>query len=546
MEEPDAKLKYLNRRLLDEYYIGMLGSARAFWDGVTSRQLVAMDRLSGEVKWTNEAGHGFWHNAIAIGGDKVFCIDRVPRELVRVGESVDQPVDASARLTAFDLYTGKPVWSTDENVFGTWLAYSAEHKLLVQAGRRSRDMLVDEVGTRMIAYEADTGRVVWDRRMVYYAPIMLKGGILLTQTDAYDLLTGEPRTALDPLTGRARDWRYTRQYGCGTVVGCENLLTFRSAAAGFYDLSADGGTANLGGFKSGCTANLIPAGGVLNAPDYTRTCTCSYQNQTSLALVHDPSVDAWTFSAWDLDNAPITRMGLNLGAPGDRRADDGTLWLEYPYVGGASPQVPVVTVPASPEIFRRHTSVMTDDPLRWMGSSGMKGLRSITVTLAPNPDVDVAPGLHALGLHALGPTVKRQGPTHEGLGLQRQGPTHEGLGLQQNVAERPYTVRLYFVEPGEAAPGERTFRAGIRGQGKTRLVDAALEGHGPWRVVMKEFKGVRVSYDLTIDLEPLKSAKIKAPVLCGIEVIAEGWENPPIERPPQPPPVTSETPENGD
>jgi len=36
---------------------------------------------------------------------------------------------------------------------------------------------------------------------------------------------------------------------------------------------------NLGGFKSGCTPNLIVADGVLNAPDYTRTCT----NQGALA-----------------------------------------------------------------------------------------------------------------------------------------------------------------------------------------------------------------------------------------------------------------------
>src|SRR2546427_4621223 len=44
-------------------------------------------------------------------------------------------------------------------------------------------------------------------------------------------------------------------------------------------------TGNLGGFRSSCTNNLVVAGGLLTAPDYTRTCTCSYQNQTSLALV---------------------------------------------------------------------------------------------------------------------------------------------------------------------------------------------------------------------------------------------------------------------
>ena len=44
-------------------------------------------------------------------------------------------------------------------------------------------------------------------------------------------------------------------------------------------------------------------------------------------------------------------------------------------------------------------------------------------------------------------------------------------------------------------------------------------------------QGVRVRYDLTIDLQSVRSTKAPAPVLCGVEVVAEGWENPP---PPEP------------
>ena len=67
------------------------------------------------------------------------------------------------------------------------------------------------------------------------------------------------------------------------------------------------------------------AGGLINAPDYTRTCTCSYQNQTSLALVNMPDVEVWTYPAMKKPAGPVRRLGLNLGAPGDRRAEDGTL-----------------------------------------------------------------------------------------------------------------------------------------------------------------------------------------------------------------------------
>src|SRR2546427_13090888 len=83
-------------------------------------------------------------------------------------------------------------------------------------------------------------------------------------------------------------------------------------------------TGNIGGFRSGCTNNLVVAGGVLCAPDYTRTCTCSYQNQTSLALVPMPDAEMWTFFGKRVVDGPVRRVGINLGAPGNRKAAEGT------------------------------------------------------------------------------------------------------------------------------------------------------------------------------------------------------------------------------
>ena len=43
------------------------------------------------------------------------------------------------RSSAFDLATGKELWHTDDDVFGTWLSYSDKHDVLVEAGRVARD-----------------------------------------------------------------------------------------------------------------------------------------------------------------------------------------------------------------------------------------------------------------------------------------------------------------------------------------------------------------------------------------------------------------------
>ncbi len=60
---------------------------------------------------------------------------------------------------------------------------------------------------------------------------------------------------------------------------------FRSGTVGYFDLSApDRGVQNYGGIRSGCFVNLIPAGGLVLAPDSTEQCSCSYLNKTWFAL----------------------------------------------------------------------------------------------------------------------------------------------------------------------------------------------------------------------------------------------------------------------
>src|SRR5690606_15481018 len=99
----------------------------------------------------------------------------------------------------------------------------------------------------------------------------------------------------------------------------------------------------------------IAADGVLNAPDYTRTCRCSFQNQTSLALVHMPGLEIWTHNDFEYTGERVRRLGVNIGAPGDRRDSTGTLWMEYPAVGGQSPEVEVAFL-GEPKFYRNHAS----------------------------------------------------------------------------------------------------------------------------------------------------------------------------------------------
>ena len=282
--------------------------------------------------------------------------------------------------------------------------------------------------------------------------------------DEIDLRTGAIRMRADA-DGKEQPWKIRRSYGCGPMAGGLHLVTFRSGCAGFFDLAHDGGTANLGGFRAGCTPNLIPADGVLCAPDYTRTCVCRYQNRSSLALVHMPDAEYWTFGA-DFDRG---RMGLNFGAPGDRRAPDGTLWraAPCPYDAAYGGKTLFAADPASPKRFVRHSSRMRDgEGWKWVGASGAIGLRKLTL---PHP------------------------------------------GFRGTV-----TVKLYFAEPVYAEAGTRVFSVDIDGRRVLADLDIVKEARAPLTTIVRE-----LSYQPAEKraLELTFTPQCGEPLLCGLELI---------------------------
>jgi hypothetical protein len=362
----------------------------------------------------------------------------------------------------------------------------------------------------------------------------------------------------------------------------------------------DGGTGNFGGFRSGCTSNLVAADGVLNAPEYTRTCSCSYQNQTSLALVHTPDVEIWTTyfddptsevgvtelkseadeafkpNMLDNDELRIREVGINFGAPGDRMADDGTLWLEYPRTGGPSPDIPVVIHPDR-LLFRMGSKFqseldrksISEELRKEFENSGFALHKGATVSVLrkgaewritknnkktvlvkreeskANPrerDSErlnvyeqnferychhssrikgeglkwvVASGLKGVSSVAIDLSGRRTG--------EAAAQPEDSKGIEDHVQERPYTVRLYFAEPDNIGPGQRVFDVAIQGRNLLEGFDIVREAGEPNRELVREFKGVLVKDCLTVALSPSQPAASGAPLISGVEVRAEGW-----------------------
>jgi outer membrane protein assembly factor BamB len=467
----------------DDFLVGATSPRGAVPKGKTappvwgSKRLFVLDRHSGRPLWQLTATNAFRHNALCAGRGRLYVIDRPGPQLPSWMKWRSEKPAGPPRLLALDLRSGKEIWSTTRDVFGTWLSFSADHDVLMESGRMARDTLADEP-KGMRAYGGTDGRVLW-HRPDYVGPAIILGDRVIRDRGACDLRTGAPAMHADPLTGKLVEWTWSRNYGCATPLASEHLLTFRSGAAGFYDLCHDGGTGNIGGFRSGCTNNLIVADGVLSAADYTRQCTCSYQNQASLALVPMPEAELWTFTGSQKVEGVVRQVGIALGAPGSRRGDNGTLWLEFPPVGGPSPRLALRTQPGLPRWFRRHPLQVEGDGPRWVTASGACGLEKLTIPLAPEAKGKIRP--------------------------------------------RPYVVRLYFLEPDGLPEGRRRFDVALQGQPVLDDLDVSAEAGGPGRGLVKEFNHVLIDRELTVTLTPDETAPVPETVLCGVEVLAEGW-----------------------
>jgi outer membrane protein assembly factor BamB len=245
-----------------------------------SSALFALDVDTGQRLWRYDAQQSIRHNAIAIGGGRVFLIDRALAEddlLSRALARREQPAPPSGHptgaLIALDAITGQRIWQTDKDVYGTTLAYSQPFHRLLMCYQTTRFRLPSELGGRMAVYSAIDGVRLWDRKAKYETRPLINGRTIFAYPTRLDLLTGESA----PLD-------FDKSYGCGQLSGSQHLLLFRSATFGYYDLTKKVGVENFGGIRPGCWINALPVGGVVLLPDASAGCRCSYQNRSWAAF----------------------------------------------------------------------------------------------------------------------------------------------------------------------------------------------------------------------------------------------------------------------
>lgn len=310
-------------------------------------RLIVIDRQTGKEVWSRKADWGFINRSgIAAGNGRVYCVDLLTKRVHgKFSEAGRADSKSKPMLHAFDLKTGKTLWRFPLSVYVQNIAYSRTRDLLLVPCRNLmewrdgewNDLSIDRrrgkrnknAPGRMFALNAATGKPAWKvEDSPYHTPHIVLGDLLIDRWGfAYDLKTGRRHQRTSAVTGQREAWSF-RKSGCNHLVACPNLITWRTA---FYDLKNHSGTMKLLGMDAGCSPTLLPAGGVLNIPNFG---THHKRNRmTAMALVHTPENELWTLYRNTREKSKagkhrlLKRAGFNFGAQGDRVAKDGTVWF---------------------------------------------------------------------------------------------------------------------------------------------------------------------------------------------------------------------------
>ena len=466
----------------------------------------AVDPKTGERMWMYR-GKNILHTTIAVGPQRVYFIDSSlsPRERQRLyqqdktelrkltGEAAKK---AEAEMKAYDLRlcvaldkrTGKKLWerpvdvtdTTDISAGGGSLTVMYADGNLILCGANAnghywRQFLSGEFDRRkLIVLNAEDGQQRWAKNANYMNRPAVIGKEIYAEPWAFDLATGEPKQRNHPLTGEESDWRFSRPgHHCGVITATPNMMFFRSGFIGYYDLYNDSGTRHFAGQRLGCWVNAIPGNGLVMIPEASAGCVCLFSIASTVVMEPKSESKSWGILSAVGPKTPVKRIGINFGAPGDRKDVRGKEWFGYPRPSSRERLEFVFDL--KPELHERggwfsrnDESVRvdgTDTP--WLYTSGARGLATFEVPL-----------------------------------------------LGENDAARKYRVKMFFTN----VDGASATSAKVRFQDGEELA-VEFDPNGDADSNVQEFAGIDVEGNLRVQIASGEAAN--SPRLAAIEVVAE-------------------------
>jgi outer membrane protein assembly factor BamB len=417
------------------------------------------------------------------------------------GEAMLKPAEADVRIVvALEAATGKVLWKEPLELTGcggdkmgtAW----ADGVLLFFGHFSNHDTGFFKKGKltwrRITAVDTETAEVIWSRPLNYLRRPLIVGDKVIIEPRACELRTGKLVTREHPITGEDVTWEFLRPGHCCSVTSASaSTLFYRSYWAAIYDFANDKGLSLFGAIRPGCWLNMIAANGLMLMPEASAGCTCSFPVRCSVALVNKPKkvADNWTVLITHGATTPVKHLAVNFGAPGDMKADDGTMWFGYPRpktvsnIGYGSYEIKLdlkaKTIDGMGPFCSDYRGVRirgTDKP--WLFTSGYRGLIRCELPL-----------------------------------------------IDDSAGQKPasYTVRAGFKPLAKDKPGRRVFDVKLQGTVVLSKFDLSKAARKSNKAVVRQFKGIEVKNSLILELVPESTdpRANQAPVINFIEVVRE-------------------------
>lgn len=256
---------------------------------VTSEALFGMDPRDGSQRWIYRRG-AILNSTITLGDEMIFFIEsRNPDAVQAPTGRLSPDVLTDTYLVALDMRTGAPLWEQAQDFsklqFMTYLVYS-QNTLVVTGTDQAKQY-------HTYAFNAPA------RGLKEGEPLLLGGQKLWADSHKEDkghhsghlqhpvVIDGvfySDQRSLDLKTGKTLRTDLPERRGCGTMSASRNALFFRHYFHGMWDLKSDK-RSQFAGIRGGCWLGLIPAGGMLLAPESSAGCSCTHSIQTSLGYL---------------------------------------------------------------------------------------------------------------------------------------------------------------------------------------------------------------------------------------------------------------------
>ncbi len=479
-----------------------------------SEKVFAYDIPTGKLLWEH-TGKSIPNISLVIGGDRVFFLQDDVNETERqtARDSVKANIEAGSyipegeqklaekdrdvrRVVCIDADTGKELWNRPYDLTGSGgtklgLAYQ-DNKLLFFGHYSNHDEGPFNKGElswrRITVLQGESGSLLWSKPLNYRRRPTIVGDTVYIEPRRCDLATGEIQKRTHPITGETVDWEFVRPgHSCGIVTATPHNLFFRSYSGAIVNTEQDSGLQLFGGMRPGCWNSMIPANGLLSMQEASAGCTCNYSLRTTVVLKNKPQKGhaEWAVFISQAATKPVKHLAINFGAPGDMRAKDGSVWFSYPRPNTKEGRNAFVNYgikfklgeKGKPEVVQSDwvgkSIVGTDKP--WLYTSALKGVTRLEVPL-----------------------------------------------LEKEQAGR-YTVRLGFAKlPGDTE-GSRVFDVKLQGKTVLKSLDVARAAGPLDQVILRQFEGVDVVENLTVELVPINAAnaKVAPTVIHTLEVNRE-------------------------